>query len=99
MASWVLEYECLGVEVEQRMELAQTFQARTVEKEVEVGTLLPVEGLLAVEREVVDRRVQVLSEVKEAWTYLDVAVHEVLEDPHLDVVVHVDHDKRTQDPL
>ena len=34
IVSWVLEYGCLDVEVEQRMELAQTFQALTVEEEV-----------------------------------------------------------------
>lgn len=99
MASSVLEYGCLDVAVEQRMELAQTFQALTVEEEVEVDTQLPVEGRLAVVLEVVDVRVQVLGEVRQAWTCLDVAVHEVLEYPHLDVVVHVDHHKRTQDPL
>ena len=55
-------------------------------------------GGLAVE-EVVDGKVQVLGEVRQAWTCLGVAIHEVLENPHLDAVVHVDHEKRTQDAL
>ena len=46
-----------------------------------------------------DVMLQVLDEVMQVWTCLDVAVHEVLRDPHLGVVVHVDREKRTQDPL
>ena len=67
--------------------------------ENEVDIQLPVEGLLPVELETVDEKVQVLDEVRQVWKRPDVAVHEVLEGQHLDVVVHVDHEKRTQDPL
>ena len=95
MASWVLECGDLDVEVGQRMDLVLKLQALKVEEEVGV----PVEGRLAVQLEVVDVMVQVLDEVKQVWQCLDVAVHEVLGGPHLGGVVHVDYEKRTQDPL
>ena len=58
-----------------------------------------MEGRFAVQLEVVDEKVQVPDEVRQVWKCLDVAVHEVLGGRHLDVVVHLDHEKRTQDSL
>ena len=49
--------------------------------------------------DLVDVMLQVLDEVMQVWTCLDVAVHEVHRDPHLGVVVHVDREKMTHDPL
>ena len=98
-ASWMLECGYLDVEVEQRIDLVLVFQAPKVEEEMEVDIQLPVEGLLPVELKVADEKYQVLDEVRQVWKCLGVVVHEVLEGQHLDVVVHVDHEKRTQDPL
>ena len=42
--------------------------------ENEVDIQLPVEGLLPVELETVDEKVQVLDEVRQVWKCLDVAV-------------------------
>ena len=99
LASWVVECRDLVVEMAQGMGLVSKFQALKVAEEVAVDTRLSVEGRLVVQLEVVDEKVQVLDEVKQVWKCLDVVVHEVLGGRHLDVVVHVDHEKRTQDSL
>ena len=98
MGSWVLESGYLDVEVEQRVDLVLMVQAPKVVEEVEVDKRLPVEGLLPVELEVVDDKVQGLGEVRQVWKCLDVAVHEVHEGQHLDLVVHESHGKRMRCP-
>ena len=46
-----------------------------------------------------DEKVQELDEVKQVWRCLDVAVHEVHEGQHIDVVVHESHGMRMRGPL
>ena len=97
MGSWVLESGYLDVEVEQRVDLVLMVQAPKVVEEV-VDKRLPVEGLLPVELEVVDDKVQGLGEVRQVWKCLDVAVHEVHGGQHLDVVVYESRGKRMRCP-